>query len=194
MSRSVVADAWHVVSPQHRKVRLRSDWVEIDLLILRLVAIGLLFWIGWLHLNLWRGGYRHIPGVGPSFLVAAISATVVALAMLVRPSRLFGLLGFGLVIGILGGLIASINVGLFGFTESLSTPSVVESIVLEIAAALALASWVALDVLVDYRRTKPFSARSSKISASTKRRAFPMISSPPLQKEARSRGRCESHR
>jgi hypothetical protein len=194
MSRSDVADSWQVVSTRRRKVHLRSGGVEIGLLILRLVAVGLLIWIGWLHLNLWRAGYRHIPTVGPLFLLAAVSSPVIALGMLLRPSRLFGLSGLGLVVGILGGLVASINVGLFGFTESWSAPSAVESIVAEIAAALALASWIALDVMVHSRRTKRVATAASKIAASTKRRTCLMMSSLPLRKPARSRARCESHR
>jgi hypothetical protein len=164
------------------------------LLILRLVAVGLLIWIGWLPLNLWRAGYRHIPTVGPLFLLAAVSAAVIALGMLLRPRRLLGLVGLGLVIGILAGLVECINVGLFGFTESWSAPSAVESIMAEIAAALALASWIALDVMVDSRRTKRLATAASKISASTKRRTRLKNSSPPHHKSARRRRRCESHR
>ena len=194
MSRSDVADARQMGSPRRRKVQLRSDWAEISLLNLRLIAAGLLMWIGWIHLNLWRDGHRHIPTVGPLFQLAAVSAAVVALAMLLRPRRPLGLVGLGLVIGILAGLVESINVGLFGFTESWSAPSAVESIVAEIAAALALASWIALDVMVDSRRTKRLATAVSKISASTKRRTRQKNSSPPLHKSARRRRRCESHR
>ena len=103
---------------------------------------------------MWEEGYRHIPTIGPLFLVAAVSALVFGVGLLGRPSRLLGLLGFGTVTGILAGLIVSVNVGLFGFTESLTAPFAVESIVLEIAAAVTLAAWIAVDLLAESRHSK----------------------------------------
>jgi hypothetical protein len=115
--------AARVVSPHHRRTNLRGDRVEVVGLLLRLVAVGLLGAVGWVHLHLWQEGYRHIPTIGPLFLAAAVSALVVGVGLLGRPSRLLGLLGIGTVIGIVAGLIVSVNVGLFGFTESLTAPT-----------------------------------------------------------------------
>ncbi len=109
-----------VASPRHRKVHLRHDPWEVSALFVRLVAVGLLSWDGWAHLHLWQDGYRHIPTIGPLFLVGAVSAMAVAAGLLLRPSRLLGLAGAGVEIGILAGLIVSVNFGLFGFKESLS--------------------------------------------------------------------------
>lgn len=194
MSRSEVANNWPALSPRHTKDRLRSDWVEIGLLPLRLVSVSLLISIGWVHLNLWRVGYRYLPTIGPLFLVAAVSAPVLAFGMLVRPSRLIGLLGIGLVTGILAGLIVSVNVGLFGFYESLSAPSAMESIVLEIAAAVTLASWVALDVMKASRPMEQATNRRARIAASRNERTVPTRSSPRIHKATRSRHRCADHR
>ena len=116
--------------------------------------VGLLGAVGWVHLHLWQEGYRHIPTIGPLFLAAAVTALVVGVGLLGRPSRLIGLLGFGTVIGILAGLIVSVNVGLFGFTESLTAPFAVESIVLETAAAVTLAAWIAVDLLAESRHSE----------------------------------------
>ena len=127
--------------------------MEVLALLLRLVAVGLLSAVGWVHLHLWQQGYRHIPTIGPLFLAAAVSVWVFGVGLLGRPNRLIGLLGFGTVIGILGGLIVSVNVGLFGFTESLTAPFAVESIVLEIAAAVTLAAWIAVDLLAEIRHS-----------------------------------------
>src|SRR5579863_8359732 len=149
-----VSNAWRTVSPHHRKADLRGDPVEVLALLLRLVAVGLLGAVGWVHLHLWQQGYRHIPTIGPLFMAAVVSALVVGVGLLGRPSRLIGLLGFGTVIGILAGLIVSVNVGLFGFTESLTAPFAVESIVLEIAAAVTLAAWIALDLLAESRHSQ----------------------------------------
>src|ERR1700734_2990547 len=95
-----VSGAWRAVSPRHRKTNLRGDGVEVLALLLRLVAVGLLSAVGWVHLHLWQEGYRRIPTIGPLFLAAAVSALVFGVGLLGRPSRLIGLFGFGTVIGI----------------------------------------------------------------------------------------------
>jgi hypothetical protein len=114
-------------------------------LALRLAAIALLSVVAWIHLHLWQSGYRHIPTVGPLFLAAVVAAAGVAAVLLARPSRVLGLLALAVDAGILAALIGSINLGLFGFTESLNAPFVVESILIETLAALALALWITLD-------------------------------------------------
>jgi hypothetical protein len=136
-----------VVSPRHRRTHLRRDRVEILALMLRLAAVSLLGTVGWIHLHLWQEGYRHIPNIGPLFLAGAVSVAVVGAGLLARPSRLIAIMGFGVVVSILAGLIVSINVGLFGFKESLSAPFAVESAILEIAAALTLSAWIVAEVL-----------------------------------------------
>jgi cytochrome bd-type quinol oxidase subunit 2 len=78
----------------------------------------------------------------------------VAAGLLVRPTRLIGVLGSGVVLGILAGLIVSVNVGLFGFNESLSAPFAVESVALETAAAVTLAAWIAMDVMEESRQAE----------------------------------------
>jgi hypothetical protein len=154
MSLLNVSGAWRAASLRHRRVYLRSDWVEVLVLSLRLVSVGLLSAVGWVHLHLWQAGYRHIPTIGPLFLAAAVSASVVAAGLLVRPTRLIGVLGSGVVLGILAGLIVSVNVGLFGFNESLSAPFAVESVALETAAAVTLAAWIAMDVMEESRQAE----------------------------------------
>jgi hypothetical protein len=178
MRRLDVSGAWQAASLHHRRVKFHRDWLEIPLLFLRLVSVGLLSALGWVHLHLWQVGYRHIPTIGPLFLVAAIGTVTVAVAMLVWPSRFVGLLGFGTVMGILAGLIISINVGLFGFTETSSAPFAVESIVLEIAAAVTLPGWVALDLMMASRQTERAVRAALHPSASTNGHAGPSTSSP----------------
>ena len=143
--------AWRLVSPRHRKTRLRGDGVEILALFLRLVSVGLLGAVGWVHLHLWQQGYRHIPTIGPLFLAAAVSAGLVGAGLLARPSRLVAVAGVGLSVGILFGLIVSVNVGLFGFKESLMAPFAVESILLEIAAGVTLGAWMVVDLVQESR-------------------------------------------
>ena len=143
-----------VASARHRKIQSRRDPVEIVVLVLRLASVGLLTGVGWIHLHLWQIGYRHIPSIGPLFLSAAIGALVLAAALLLRPSRLLGLLAVGLALGIVAGLVLSVNVGLFGFTESLRASFVIESIALEVGAAVVGATWVAVDLLQQNRAAR----------------------------------------
>ena len=82
----------------------------------------------------------------------AIAGIAVALGMFVRPSRFIAVFGLGLVVGVLAGLMVSANVGLFGFSESFSAPYVIESVVLELATVITLASWVVLDLHQDSRQ------------------------------------------
>jgi hypothetical protein len=112
---------------------------------LRLAAIALLGAVAWIHVHLWQTGYRHIPTIGPLFLIGAVAASVVAAILLARPSRLLGMLALAVDTGILAALIGSINLGLFGFTESLNAPFVKESILIETMAALALALWIVVN-------------------------------------------------
>ena len=130
-----------------RQSRTGLGPVDIVAMALRLAAIALLGAVAWIHLHLWQGGYRHIPTIGPLFLAAVLAAAGAATILLVRPSRMLGMVALAVDAGILAALIGSINVGLFGFTESLSAPFVVESIVIETLAALALALWITVDRL-----------------------------------------------
>jgi hypothetical protein len=182
MRRLDISSVWRVASPRRRRVHLRRDRVEIPLLFLRLVSVGLLSAVGWVHLHLWQAGYRHIPTIGPLFLVAAVGTVTVAVSMLVWPSRFVGLLGLGTVMSILAGLIVSINVGLFGFTESSSAPFSLESVVLEMAAAVTLAGWVAVDLMMESRQTERSVRAASQLSASTMGHAGP--SSSPRRRRA----------
>jgi hypothetical protein len=112
---------------------------------LRLAAVAFLSAVAWIHLHLWQTGYRHIPTVGPLFLVTVLAAAGAAAILLARPSRMLGMLALAVDAGILAALIGSITVGLFGFTESLDAPFVVESMMIETLAALALTLWITVD-------------------------------------------------
>jgi hypothetical protein len=110
-------------------------------LVLRLVCAGLLIWVAVIHLHLWTEGYRDIPTVGPLFFADAVGGFLLAAVLLVWPRPLAGLLGAGFMISTLGGLIVSLNFGLFGFRESTQASFVIETIILESVGALALLAW-----------------------------------------------------
>ena len=66
---------------------------------------------------------------------------MLAVALLVWARPLAGLLGAGFMISTLGGLIISLNFGLFGFRESSGASFVTETIMLESVGAIALLAW-----------------------------------------------------
>lgn len=121
----------------------------VPFLVGRVVLAALMLWIGWIHLHLWNGGYRHIPTIGPLFLFNAVAAVVLAAAVLTGPRRLLALAAAGAAgfsLGTFGGLLISVNVGLFGFRDSLDAPFARQSMGLELAAfalgaLLAAGAW-----------------------------------------------------
>ena len=118
-----------LASPRRPRFRTRPGFLAA--LVFRLACAGLLVWVGAVHLHLWSEGYREIPTIGPLFLADAVGGFVLAALLLVWPSPLTGRLGAGFMVSTLAGLILSINVGLFGFQESLEASFVTESILLE---------------------------------------------------------------
>lgn len=108
----------------------------------RALGAGLLVWMGWIHLHLWSEGYKHIATVGPLFMANFVASIAAALAILAVPTRRLVAsacaAGVCLALGTLGGLALSVNVGLFGFTESWNAPFAHLSVAVEIAAAAVL--------------------------------------------------------
>jgi hypothetical protein len=139
--------------------RAQSRPACLAALVLRLVCAGLLIWVAAIHLHLWTEGYRDIPTVGPLFLADAVGAFVLAAVLLVWPRPLAGLLRTGFMIATLGGLIVSLNFGLFGFRESLGASFVLETIILESVGAVALLAW-SLAVWQGWTQSR-FSAREA---------------------------------
>lgn len=122
------------------RTRSRGAWISPALWVGRFVGAGLLVWMGWIHLHLWSEGYKHIATIGPLFMANFVVAIILALAVLLMPSRLLvaaaSLAGAGSAIGTLGGLLVSINFGLFGFTDSWNAPFAHLSLAVEIAASV----------------------------------------------------------
>lgn len=108
----------------------------------RVTGAGLLVWMGWIHLHLWSVGYKHIATVGPLFMANFVASMAAALVILAVPTRRLAAAacaaGAFLALGTLAGLALSINVGLFGFTESWNAPFAHLSVAAEIAAAAVL--------------------------------------------------------
>jgi len=95
-------------------------------------------WSGVIHLMLWSDGYKDISVIGPLFLVQGIATIVIAVAIVAF--RWLVLLAAGAVAGVATavGLLLSVNVGLFGYTETLSVPYAELSLAVEFTAAFVL--------------------------------------------------------
>ena len=116
-----------------REPRLRQQ------LGLRAAGAGLLAAAAAIHLDLYLTGYRTIPTIGWLFLLQVIAGFVLAVAVLVSGSRMVAAAGAGFAVATLGGYIASLWAGLFGFTEIRTTAGIVAGMI-EIAAFAALAA------------------------------------------------------
>jgi hypothetical protein len=109
------------------------------------IAVALcLAGVGWVHAELYLGGYRQIAYVGPAFLVLASGSFAVAVLLLVSGSPVLRLLAVGLALGALGGFVMSRTVGIFGFVERglQPAPQAILSLLFEIiVVAIVVVSW-----------------------------------------------------
>jgi hypothetical protein len=117
---------------------LNSSIARWTVLVLAATGAGFLVWSGVIHLMLWSDGYKDISVIGPLFLLQGIVCIVLAVAIVAF--RWLALLAIGAVTGVAtaAGLLLSVNVGLFGFTESLSVPYAELSLAVEFTAAFVL--------------------------------------------------------
>ena len=117
---------------------LESRIARWTVLALAGIGAGFLVWSGVIHLDLWTEGYKDISVIGPLFLVQGIASIVLAVAIVAL--RWLALLAAGAVAGLATGtgLLLSVYVGLFGYTESLAVPYAVLSLAVEFTAAFVL--------------------------------------------------------
>ncbi len=94
---------------------------------------------GTIHLRLWYQAYRHIPTIGPLFLVPGIAGILLAMGMVGYRRLGTAVAGAGYMAASIGGLLVSTKVGLFGFHDSLLAPYARLSLNLEIAGLIVLA-------------------------------------------------------
>ena len=128
----------------------------------RVTGSGLLVWMGWIHLHLWSEGYKHLGTIGPLLIANFVAAIATALLLLgVHRWNLVAsvaLAGAGLALLTLGALALSVNVGLFGFTESWKAPFTHVSVGIESAATAVLLA-TATGAAVSGRRAGTASGR-----------------------------------
>ena len=115
--------------------------------VLRVVLAALAGTIAGIHFDLWNSyGYRHIPHIGPLFLLDAAAGVALAVASLVLPARLvalawLGVAGYGAAT--LAAVLVSLGSGLLGFSETTSAPLLAPAIAAE-AAAFVIGAGAAL--------------------------------------------------
>jgi len=117
---------------------LESRVARAAVLALTGIGAGFLVWSAVIHLELWSDGYKDISVIGPLFLVQGIACIVLAVAIVAF--RWLALLAAGAVAGAATavGLLLTVHVGLFGYTESLSVPYATLSLAVEFTAAFVL--------------------------------------------------------
>jgi len=93
-----------------------------------------------IHLHLWSNGYDHIATIGPLFLLQGIAGIVMALLVAISRHFLVSLAGALFAAATIGGLLVSVEIGLFGFQDSLSAPYATMSLVVEAAAVVVLSA------------------------------------------------------
>jgi hypothetical protein len=138
---------------------LQSRIARWTVLALTATGAGFLVWSGVIHLELWADGYKDISVIGPLFLVQGIAGIVLAVAIVAF--RWLALLVAGAVAGVATavGLLLTVYVGLFGYTESLTVPYAVLSLAVEFTAAFVLLAGAVLLALAAPARAAASAAR-----------------------------------
>ena len=121
-----------------RPKTLESRAARWTVLALAGIGGGFLVWSAVIHLELWGDGYSGISVIGPLFLAQGIVGILLGIAVVAF--RSLALLAAGAVAGLAtaGGLLLSVYVGLFGYTESLAVPYATLSLAVEFTAAFVL--------------------------------------------------------
>ena len=105
----------------------------------------LLVWSSYIHFHLWHDlGYRHIPTIGPLFILQSIAGLFLGLAVLAIRRVWIALVGAGFAISTMVGFLLSVERGLFGFTDTWLAPFAKQAFFLEVAAIVVLAVACAL--------------------------------------------------
>jgi hypothetical protein len=124
----------------------RTSVTRADLV--RYLAVVLLLVTGGIHLQQFEGPLRAVPTIGPLFVLNAIGAAVLALALAgVRGdlARLTALAAIAMTLGDLVALAISRVTVLFSYSEPTLRPAVTLAAVVEVVAVAALGALVLMD-------------------------------------------------
>jgi hypothetical protein len=98
----------------------------------------LVIWLSSIHFHLWQDGYRHIPTIGPLFLVQSVVGLLIGLLVIAVRRVWTAIVGVGFALATMAGFLISVEHGLFGFTDSWAAPFAGLAFTVEIATAAAL--------------------------------------------------------
>ncbi len=105
-----------------------------------------------LHLRLWSTGYDTIATIGPLFLLQGVSGLVMAVLLAALRNIWVALPATALMGGTVVGFLLSVEVGLFGFSDTFAAEYATLLIAVELAAVVLL---VAASALLLYDRLRP---------------------------------------
>ncbi len=135
-----------------RRLTDSSRWVATALFV---VGGLLLVWSAYIHFHLWQSvGYRHIPTIGPLFLVQSFVGVAIAFAVVAVRRVWVAVLGVGLTMTTITGFLLSVEVGIFGFRDTWLAPFAKEAFLIECTSIVALAAAATL-CLLKPARTDP---------------------------------------
>ena len=117
---------------------LQSRVARWTVLVLGGIGAGFLVWSGVIHLMLWSDGYKDISVIGPLFLVQGIASILIGVAIAALRWLALLVVGAGAGVATAVGLLLTVYVGLFNYTESLSVPYATLSLAVEFTAAFLL--------------------------------------------------------
>lgn len=126
----------------HRLIATRADRRLANALVW--LAAALLMVSGGVHLRLWDIAYRHVPTLGPLFIVQAVSAVVLAVGLAFTRRLLVVLAALGLVVGTITGFVLVLTVGLFNFKLGFISGEATFVLVVECTAVVDLVTAAAL--------------------------------------------------
>lgn len=146
--RNLIVDATldgRELSPQgsRRVSRSRHEPRTPSYLGFRVGTAALLLVIGVVHLHLWLAGYRNLPTIGPLFVVAVVSAALLAIVVSTRINPVIALTAASFAAGTLAANILSLLLpeGLFRFKEVGVSYSGGFAIASEIGVVVLLCVW-----------------------------------------------------
>jgi hypothetical protein len=120
--------------------------------VLALAGAALMVWSAVIHLQLWGDGYKDISVIGPLFLAQGIGAIVIAALVVVFRRLVLLVAGAVTLVATAVGLLLSVYISLFGYTENLAVPYAKSSLVVEFAGGAVLLAAAAILLLAPHSR------------------------------------------
>jgi len=141
-----------------RRLTKSTGWVATAAYV---VGGLLLVCSAYIHVRLWKSeGYRHIPTIGPLFVVQSIVGMVIGVAVVAVRRVWVAVLGAGFAVSTMAGFLLSVEVGLFGFQDTWSAPFAKEAFLIESTSIVVLIVAAALCLLRPARTDQTGSLQS----------------------------------